>query len=66
MENGVFICIIATFLQKVTGQIFDIYKKYSIFFVHFYCTRALKQRTPEKNKDPSAAWRRPDPIRFTF
>ena len=51
MENGVFICIIATFSQKVTGQFLGIYKKFRILFVHFYCPRALKQRTPEKNKD---------------
>lgn len=65
MESGVFICIIATFLQKATGQFFGIYKNFRMFFVHFYCTRTLKQRTPEKNRGSPVGWGIIDPIRFT-
>ncbi len=65
MESGVFICIIATFLQKVTGQFLDIYKKFRILFVHFYCTRALKQRALEKNRGSPVGGGIIDLVQFT-
>lgn len=56
MESGVFICIIATFLQKVTGQLLDIYKKYRAVFVQFCCILTSEQGGAEgKNQNKGLA-----------
>lgn len=58
MESGAFICIIATFLRKVTGQLFDMRKNYRAIFVQFYCILISEQgmqRKKKQNKGLAAA-----------
>lgn len=67
MESGAFICIIATFSQKVTGQLFDMRKNYYAIFVQFYCILIseqgmLRKKAKQRTRSSRMRWH-PKPLR---